>query len=167
VLEAGTGSGALTMALTRAVGPTGSVVSVERRPDHAEHARKAIERFFGDIPDQLTLVEGDVVDLVGEVAPDRIVLDVPEPWHVVEPAARHLQPGGVLTSYLPTVPQVQQLRDALRTSRRFLERTTFEVLHREWAAEGRSVRPASQMVGHTGFITVARQVERWGTEPAD
>jgi tRNA (adenine57-N1/adenine58-N1)-methyltransferase len=156
VLEAGTGSGALTMALVQAVGPGGTVVSVERRADHAAHARGIIERFFGAVPANLSLLEGDVADLIADVAPDRVVLDLPEPWVVIPGAGAHMAPGGVLTAYLPTVPQVQQLHTAFRQARRFGDVTTFEVLQREWSADGRSVRPASQMVGHTGFITVAR-----------
>ncbi len=159
VLEAGTGSGALAMALVRAVGPVGRVVSVDRREDHAAHGRKSIERYFGRVPDTLELRIGDVVDAVADVAPERLVLDVPEPWDVVPAAAEHLSPGGVFCAYVPTVPQVQQTRDALRSARRFIEVSTFEVLFREWSVEGRSVRPAHRMVGHTGFITVARRVE--------
>lgn len=158
VLEAGTGSGALTLALVRAVGPTGRVVSVEDRPDHAAGARAAIERFLGEIPANLDLRVGRVEGLVEEVGPDRLVLDLPEPWEVVGPAVAGLADGGVLTAYLPTVPQVQRLQDELRRARRFADAATFEVLFREWVMEGRSVRPASQMVGHTGFITVARKV---------
>ncbi len=164
VLEAGTGSGALTMALLRAVGPTGAVISVEERPDHAAGAREAIARFFGELPANLDLRLGRVEEMVQEIAPDRLVLDLPEPWRVVPPAAAGLADGGVLTAYLPTVPQVQHLHDDLRRSRRFLDVLTFEVLLREWVAEGRSVRPASQMVGHTGFITTARKVASLGGE---
>jgi len=156
VLEAGTGSGALTMALVRAVGPAGRVVSVERRPDHAAHARRIITRFMGEFPPTLELVEGDVADVVAGVSPDRMVLDLPEPGEVVAAAAGHMSDGGVLSVYLPTVPQVQHLHAALRGTRRFGDATTFEVLLREWKADGRSVRPASQMIGHTGFITIAR-----------
>jgi tRNA (adenine57-N1/adenine58-N1)-methyltransferase len=146
------------MALVRAVGPGGRVVSVERRDDHAGVGRKSIERYFGGIPDTLELRNGDVVDAVADVRPERLILDVPEPWHVVAPAAEHLEPGGVFCAYVPTVPQVQQTRDALRQARRFIETRTFEVLEREWSVEGRSVRPTHQMIGHTGFITVARRV---------
>jgi tRNA (adenine57-N1/adenine58-N1)-methyltransferase len=167
VLEAGTGSGALTMALVRAVGPTGTVVSVEERTDHAVGARAAIVRFFGTVPANLDLRLGRVEELVEEVAPDRLVLDLPEPWLVVAPAAAGLAAGGVLTAYLPTVPQVQHLHDELRRARRFADVFTFEMLLREWVAEGRSVRPASQMVGHTGFITTARKVAWLGGEEGD
>jgi len=164
VLEAGTGSGALTMALVQAVGPAGTVVSVEERPDHAAGARAAIARFFGELPPNLSLRLGRVEEVVEGVAPDRLVLDLPEPWLVVDPAVAGMPDGGVLTTYLPTVPQVQHLHDELRRSRRFLDVCTFEVLLRDWVAEGRSVRPASQMVGHTGFITTARKVGPLGRD---
>lgn len=159
VLEAGTGSGALTMALIRAVGIEGRVVSVERRDDHAAKALKLIKGFFGEMPGNLELRGGDVESAIGDVAPDRLVLDVPEPWHSVVPAAEHLTRGGLFCCYLPTVPQVQTVRAALNEARVFFETTTFEVLHREWNVEGRSVRPSHRMIGHTGFITVTRKVE--------
>jgi tRNA (adenine57-N1/adenine58-N1)-methyltransferase catalytic subunit len=156
VVEAGTGSGALTLALLDAVGPGGRVVSVERREDHQAHARGVIGRLLGALPTNLELVAGDVADVIGGYEPDRVFLDLPEPWLVVGPAAAAMRPGGVLTAYLPTIPQVMHLRDELRHSRRFTAVETFETLHREWQFEGRSVRPTSHMVGHTGFITVAR-----------
>ncbi len=158
VLEAGTGSGALTMALLRAVGPEGRVVSIERREDHAEHARQAIDRFFGGLPTNLELRIGDVEDFVKDVEPDRIVLDLPQPWDVVEGAVDSLQGGGVFCSYVPTVPQMQQTVEALRGSGSFVELASFETFLRTWNVDGRSVRPDHRMVGHTGFITVARKV---------
>lgn len=158
VVEAGTGSGALTMALLRAVGDSGRVVSVERRDDHAKHARKGLTRWLGDIPTNLDLRIGDVEDAIADVQPDRVVLDVPEPWHTAEIAATHLQSGGVFVAYVPTVPQMQQTVDTLRSTRAYLDITCFEALVRTWNVEGRSVRPDHQMVGHTGFIITARRV---------
>jgi tRNA (adenine57-N1/adenine58-N1)-methyltransferase len=155
VVEAGTGSGALAMALVRAVGPGGTVVSVERRADHLDHARKTIGRFLGEIPANLLLVGGLVEEVLADHRPDRVVLDLPEPWSVVEPAVAALRPGGIFCAYLPTVPQVQKLHDELHVSRRFVGIESFEVMHRDWQIDGRSVRPMSQMVGHTGFLTVA------------
>jgi tRNA (adenine57-N1/adenine58-N1)-methyltransferase len=160
VLEAGTGSGALTLALLRAVGDSGLVVSVERRADHAEIGAERIAGFLGRLPDNLELRIGDVEDNFADVSPDRVVLDMPEPWHSVQPAVRHLRPGGMFCCYLPTVPQVQEVRRELAASGSFIEETTFEVLHREWTVEGRSVRPSHRMQGHTGFITVARRFTR-------
>lgn len=159
VLEAGTGSGALTMVLARAVGPTGRVVSYERREDHAAVASKLIRGFFGDVPSQLELRVGEVEEAIPEVAPDRLVLDLPEPWHSVGPAGEHLAPGAIFCCYLPTVPQVQTVSEALAASAAFFQTETFEVLHREWVIDGRSVRPSHRMVGHTGFVTVSRRIE--------
>lgn len=159
VLEAGTGSGGLAMALTRAVGPEGLVVSYELREDHAAKAAKLIRGFFGTVPPQLDLRCGEVEGAIAEVAPDRLVLDVPEPWHSVEPAAEHLSNGGIFCCYLPTIPQVQTVRERLNSAPAFFEAVTFEVLHREWVVEGRSVRPSHRMIGHTGFITVARKIQ--------
>ncbi len=158
VLEAGTGSGGLAMVLARAVVPGGRVVSYEQREDHQAKARKLIRGFFGEIPEHLELRLGSVEDGIAEVAPDRIVLDVPEPWHSVPAAVESLSPGGIFCCYLPTVPQVQTVRKALSDTRRFSEVMTFEMMMREWAVEGRSVRPEHRMVGHTGFVTVARLI---------
>lgn len=159
VLEAGTGSGALTMALARAVGEKGKVVSVERRQDHADRGRKNIERYFGAFPPQLELRTGAVEEMVEGLAPDRIVLDLPEPWHTVEVAAEHQPTGGIFSAYLPTVPQVQTLAETLRASGVFDRVEVKEVLLRDWKVSGRSVRPDHTMVGHTGFLTFARRVK--------
>jgi tRNA (adenine57-N1/adenine58-N1)-methyltransferase len=158
VLEAGTGSGALTLALLRAVGPTGRVVSIERRDDHAAHARKTLERWYGEIPANLELRIGEVSPVIEEVSPERLVLDLPEPWEVVKDAAVGIPMGGVLCAYLPTVPQVQTLVEEMRALGAFAEIEVFEILYRTWNVDGRSVRPSHRMVGHTGFITVGRRV---------
>ncbi len=86
------------------------------------------------------------------------MLDLPEPWLAVEAAAGSLGVNGIVCSYVPTVPQLQRLADALRRTKRFTALESFETMHREWKVEGRSVRPESQMVGHTGFVTVARHI---------
>jgi tRNA (adenine57-N1/adenine58-N1)-methyltransferase len=163
VLEAGTGSGALTLALARAVGPRGSVVSVERRADHSTHAQRLIEAFRGELPDNIEFRIGDVEDQVADVVPDRLILDLPEPWTVVQAAADHMVGGGILACYLPSIPQVQTVREAIGAARTFVEVDTFEVLMRSWNVDGRSVRPDHRMVGHTGFITVARKRLREAT----
>lgn len=158
VLEAGTGSGALTMALARAVGPSGSVVSVEVRDDHARHGHKTITKGMVGVPEWLDLRVGDVVDVIEEVQPDRLVLDLPEPWQVIPAAASWLRPGGVICCYVPTVPQLQETHRALEAAGVFIDAETFEILLRTWNIKGRSVRPDHAMVGHTGFVTVARRI---------
>lgn len=169
VLEAGSGSGALTMALARAVGPTGRIVTVEQRDDHAAHARKTMERWFGEIPEYVEMRIGDVADEVAGLKPERIVLDLPEPWHTVTAAAKHQPTGGVLAAYLPTVPQVQTLVETAKGTGSFAEIEVKEFMFRDWNVEGRSVRPSHSMVGHTGFLIFMRRVvdESSGNNPDD
>lgn len=155
VLEAGTGSGALTIALCRAVGQLGKVVSYEIRPEHMAQAVANVEDFFGKIPEWLDLREGDVTEISGERF-DRCVLDLPQPWDGLPALREVLEPGGVLCAYLPTTVQVQEHVLAL-APHGFLHIETFEVLKRGWHVTERSVRPDHRMVGHTGFLTVARR----------
>ena len=171
VFEAGTGSGALTMTLLRAVGERGEVISYEAREDFARTAMKNIERYMGPVPN-LTVCRQDVYEGINTGKDetdlfDRIVLDLPEPWRVVPHAVKALRSGGVYLSYVPTVPQAQQTVEALERAAVFGLIETFETLLRPWNIEGRSVRPAHRMVAHSGFITVARKVEPglWGSRP--
>jgi len=164
VLESGTGSGALTMALCRAVGPEGRVVSYDLRPEFQATAAQNVETYLGKLPEWLELGEGDVREVAstGETF-DRVVLDLPEPWGALDAVAAVLPPGGILCGYLPTTVQVQQLVLALPGGG-FEHLETFEVLHRSWHVTERSVRPDHRMVAHTGFITVARRVGTSGPD---
>ena len=164
VLEAGTGSGALTMALLRAVGPSGRVYSYEVRDEFASTARKNIEKYLG-IRDELVMRAQDIYVGIPDRPLDRIVLDVPEPWRVVEHATVALREGGILLSYLPTVPQTVEFVTMLRRSSKFGMIETTETLLRSWNIEGQSVRPAHRMVAHTAFITSARRIEGRGPLP--
>jgi tRNA (adenine57-N1/adenine58-N1)-methyltransferase len=157
VLEAGTGSGALTMALCRAAGPEGRVVSYEAREDFHLGARANLEMFFSKLPEWLDLRSGDVREVAstGETF-DRVVLDLPEPWAVLEEIGRAVRSGAILCTYLPTTNQVQEAVLALEAAG-FVEPRTFEVLVRTWHVTRRSVRPDHRMVAHTGFMTVARR----------
>lgn len=154
VVEAGVGSGALTMALLRAVGPAGTVTSYERREDHAAQASANIAAFCGEVANHVLRL-ADISEGIAEREVDRVLLDLPEPWTVVEAAGDALVAGGILLTYLPTVPQVQRAVDAL-VAHGFGFCETFEVIHRGWNVDGMSVRPDHRMVAHTGFITVAR-----------
>ncbi len=154
VLESGIGSGALTMTLLRAIGPTGRVTGYEIRGDFAERARRNVEGFLGpDVPLDIEVRDAyagfDVDDL------DRILLDLPEPWRTVKHAEAALRPGGILLAYLPTIGQVARLREELASSA-FGMVETLEVLQRHWHIDGQSVRPDHRMVAHTGFLTHAR-----------
>jgi tRNA (adenine57-N1/adenine58-N1)-methyltransferase catalytic subunit len=154
VLESGVGSGALTMALLRAVGAAGSVVGYEVRADFAARARRNVEGMLGaDVPLQIEV--RDTYAGIDETGLDRVLLDLPEPWRVVKHAAEALRPGGILLAYLPTIGQVAQLREELDASA-FGMAQTLEVLQRGWHVEGQSVRPDHRMVAHTGFLTTAR-----------
>jgi tRNA (adenine57-N1/adenine58-N1)-methyltransferase len=156
VLEAGTGSGALTIALTRAVGEKGRVVSYDVRRDMIERAEANVAVMLPD-RSRLTIKLGDVYEGFEESGLDRIVLDLPEPWHVVPHASKALVSGGVFVSFLPTVLQIHDLVRSLRAEGAFDIIETMEVLVRPWEVGGRSVRPAQRMVSHTGFITTARR----------
>ncbi|HLW58909.1 MAG TPA: tRNA (adenine-N1)-methyltransferase [bacterium] len=168
VLEAGTGSGALTMALLRATGPQGRVTTYDLREEFARIAERNIQRFLG-AADSLVLRRQDIYTgvLAEDLPIDRIILDLPEPWRVVGHAAHALPPGGIFVSYVPTVPQVVQTTETLRNSGAFAMIETVEVLMRPWNIEGLSVRPAHRMVAHTGFLTAARRVRSMAAERND
>ena len=171
VFEAGTGSGALTMALLRAVGPRGVVVTYEAREDFAKTAMTNIERYMGPMSNLISLRRNvyEGIGLLDDGLPfDRLVLDLPEPWQVVPHAAQVLRPGGMYLSFVPTVPQVVQTVEALEKAMVFGMIETFESLLRTWSIQGRSVRPDHRMVAHSGFITVARKIESglWPTAQA-
>lgn len=162
VFEAGTGSGALTMALLRAVGLRGSVVTYDVRDDFARTALLNIERYMGPVSNLVSLRKNayEGIELLDDGIPfDRVVLDLPEPWQVVPHAASALRSGGIYVSFVPTVPQVMQTVEALERTAVFAMVETFETLLRTWSVQGRSVRPDHRMVAHSGFITVARKVE--------
>lgn len=156
VLEVGTGPGALTIAMLRAVGPHGAVISYEIRPEFAEIARANVGQFFGDAPNW-TLVITDVHDGIAERDLDRMVIDLAEPWAVLAPAHAALRPGGVLTAYVPTVLQVKQFVDQARTSG-FAAVQVTETLLRPWHVRGLSIRPEHRMVAHTGFVITCRRL---------
>jgi tRNA (adenine57-N1/adenine58-N1)-methyltransferase len=157
VVEVGTGPAAVTLALLRAVGPTGTVVSYELREDFAVIARDNVARFHGPAPNW-TLRVGDVAAGIVERDVDRMVVDLAEPWGLLDQVAAALRPGAVLTAFVPTALQVKQHVDALVADRRFGAVETFETLQRFWHVGPRSLRPEHRMVAHTGFLIVARRL---------
>lgn len=158
VLEAGMGSGALTLALLRAVGPEGRVVSYEQREDFCRRALANIQVRMGEVNNLVVRLRPVEEGLAEEEPVDRAVFDLPEPWRLVEPVARVLRSGGIFLSYVPTIIQSHQLSEALRRHPGYALVETFETVLRPWNIEGTSVRPFHRMVAHTGFITVARRV---------
>jgi tRNA (adenine57-N1/adenine58-N1)-methyltransferase len=160
VLEAGTGSGSLTIALARTVGESGWVVSYEQREDHQTTARANVETWAeasGAKPTNLELRLGDIFEGVPEDNFDRLVLDLPEPSKAVGTTTASLATGGIMCCYLPTVPQVSQTVEAMRQGG-FALIETFEGLVRTWNVEGQSVRPDHRMVAHTGFLITGRKL---------
>jgi tRNA (adenine57-N1/adenine58-N1)-methyltransferase catalytic subunit len=158
VLEAGTGSGSLTLALLRAVGPKGSVHTFDVREDFHRKAVRNIERYTNNDPNYGTLDArlGDMYEDEIDIEVDRVVFDLTEPWRALHNVERCLRPGGILLSYVPTVPQIQNLVAAL--TRGWTMVRSFETMQRGWTVEGLSVRPDHRMVAHTGFLVVARRV---------
>lgn len=155
VLEAGVGSGALSMTLVRA---GASVLGYELREDFAERARLNVVAMLGEDIDYNIEIR-DVTEGIDETGLDRILLDMPEPWNVVHHAAKALRPGGIILAYLPTINQTAQFRAALESSH-FALAETVEILRRSWHIEARSVRPDHRMVAHTGFLTTARLLSK-------
>ncbi|MGW6005349.1 tRNA (adenine-N1)-methyltransferase [Oerskovia enterophila] len=162
VVEAGVGSGALTMSLLRAVGDQGSVHSIERREDFAAIARGNVELFFGGEHPAWELSVGDLSDVLPQVAQngsiDRVVLDMLAPWENLDAVADALAPGGVLICYVATATQLSRLAEDLRADGRYAEPSAWESLVRGWHLEGLAVRPQHRMVGHTGFLLTARRL---------
>ncbi|HET7173751.1 MAG TPA: tRNA (adenine-N1)-methyltransferase [Nocardioidaceae bacterium] len=158
VVEAGAGSGALTCALLRAVGPMGRLTSYERRADFAEVARRNVESFFGGAHPAWTLRVGDLATDLTNREVDRVVLDMLAPWECVPAAAAALRPGGVLCGYVATTTQLSRLIETLRSDGGFVEPVAWESLVRGWHVEGLAVRPEHRMNSHTGFLVTSRRL---------
>ena len=165
VIEAGVGSGALSISLLRAVGDQGGLSSYERRQDFADVAKTNVETFFGSEHPAWTLTVGDLVPTLRarmaeghDTAVDRIVLDMLAPWDCVEVAAEALTPGGVLVVYVATTTQLSRTVETLRTDGRWTEPYAQELLLRTWHLEGLAVRPDHSMNGHTGFLIRTRRL---------
>jgi tRNA (adenine57-N1/adenine58-N1)-methyltransferase len=158
VLEAGAGSGSLTCALLRAVGPTGRVISYEVREDHAEVAVRNVETFFGERPDNWTLRVADVLEHPVDEPLDRVVLDMLSPEEVLGTVADALNPGGVLVGYVATTTQLSRLVEAIRERGGFTEPMAWETFMRTWHVVGLAVRPEHRMIGHTAFLVSARRL---------
>lgn len=157
VFESGVGSGALSMTMLRW---GAEVVGYEIREDFANRAMKNVAGFVGaDALGRYCVELRDVYDGIdtGAESFDRVVLDLPEPWRVVEHAEEVLVPGGILVAYTPSIIQAAQVRE--RLGRRWSETRTLEVLHRTWHIDKAAVRPDHRMVAHTAFLTVGRLID--------
>lgn len=169
VVEAGVGSGALSLHLLRAIGPSGHLYSFERREEFAEIARANARAFEGRDPLNWTVTVGDLQEaLVSTVEPrsiDRVVLDMLAPWECVGAVAEALKPGGALICYVATVTQLSRTVEEIRSSGAFTHPEASETMVRGWHVEGLAVRPDHRMVAHTGFLVVARRLAPATTAP--
>ncbi|MEW2005385.1 tRNA (adenine-N1)-methyltransferase [Microbacterium sp. NPDC079208] len=170
VVEAGVGSGALSLSLLRAVGSAGRLLSFERREDFAEVAQANVETFFGERPDSWRVVVGDLVAaLPEEVEPgtvDRVVLDMLAPWECIEAVADALTPGGVVLCYIATATQLSRVAEFIRGTGLFTDPEASETMVRGWHVEGLAVRPDHRMVAHTGFLLTARRLAPGAVAPS-
>ncbi|SMX65871.1 tRNA (adenine-N1)-methyltransferase [Brevibacterium antiquum] len=162
VVEAGVGSGALSMALLRAVGPTGTLHSFELREEFATIAAGNIADFFDGRPDNWSVTVGDLSDELPRAyeagTVDRVVLDMLTPWNTLEAVSTALAPGGVVIAYVATVPQLSRFVEALRATESFSEPQSMEAMVRGWHVDGLAVRPDHRMIAHTGFLVIARRM---------
>lgn len=166
VLEAGAGSGALACWMLRAIGPSGALVSYERRPDFAKIASSNVEGFYGELPAWWRLIDGSLEVPPGEEGTfDRVVLDMLAPWDCVGLAADALVGGGLICVYVATTTQLSRVVEDIRGHGGFDEPESWETLRRGWHVEGLAVRPQHQMIGHTGFLVTARRLAPGVTAP--
>ena len=164
VLEAGAGSGSLSIALLRAIGKSGVLVSYEERAEFFENARENVRNYFGEHQSTWQLINSRIQDGEFKNDFDRLILDMLAPWECVELADKALKPGGVICCYVATTTQLSKIAEALKDSKRFSEPESFETLLRPWHHEGLAVRPMHSMNAHTGFILISRRLAP-NTEP--
>lgn len=162
VVEAGVGSGALSLHLLRGIGPDGRLFSFERREEFADVARGNVAAFAGRAPRNWTVTVGDLQETLPAACPagtiDRVVLDMLAPWECVDVAAEALAPGGVLICYVATATQLSRTAEEIRRSAAFTHPQSSETMVRGWHVEGLAVRPDHRMVAHTGFLITARRL---------
>ncbi|WP_395639986.1 tRNA (adenine-N1)-methyltransferase [Pseudolysinimonas sp.] len=168
VVEAGVGSGALSIWLLRAIGPTGKLLSFERREEFADIARGNVAGFFGELPPNWEVALGDLADElpIRGIQADRVILDMLAPWECLPAVSAALAPGGVLLCYVATVTQLSRTAEAIRASGLYTQPDSSETIIRGWHVEGLAVRPDHRMVGHTGFLLTARRLAPGSVLPA-
>ncbi|MEI5582355.1 MULTISPECIES: tRNA (adenine-N1)-methyltransferase [unclassified Agromyces] len=162
VVEAGVGSGALSLWLLRAIGPQGRLMSFERREEFADVARGNVATFHGEDPANWSITLGDLAEALpgqaSEASVDRVVLDMLAPWECIDAVSTALKPGGVLLCYIATVTQLSRVAEAIRATGRYTEPQASETMVRGWHVQGLAVRPDHRMIAHTGFLLTARRL---------
>jgi len=157
VLEIGLGAGALSLAILNAIGPSGELITYERRQDFAKQGKDRIEAFLG-ICDNHKVVIRDASESIDEKGFDSAFIDVPEPWSVVENVCNSVKNGAYVMAFIPTTVQIKQYWDFVDKMRCVSQVEIFETMFRKWDVGRRSLRPAHTMIGHTGFVVVFRKV---------
>jgi tRNA (adenine57-N1/adenine58-N1)-methyltransferase len=157
VVEAGTGTGALTSAIAHYIQPTGRVHSYELRQEFQKNAKKNLERV--GLLDYVELKEGDITEKIEEKDLDAVILDMATPWLVVPHAYAALKGSGMLVSFSPTIDQVVKVVEVL-SEYGFVGIETSETLIRFMQVERGKTRPQTVMTGHTGYLTFARKAIR-------
>ncbi len=155
VLEAGVGSGFLTISLAHFVGPNGRVYGYDVEEEHLNTARKNLEKH--GLIDRVELRLRDIREGVDQRDLDAVFYDLPDPWNALKTAYEVLKPAKPLLIYVPTVNQVEKTVLALRRSDLFTDIHVYEVLLREYDVEEGATRPKTFMIGHTGYIVFARR----------
>ena len=158
VLEAGAGSGALSISLLRAIGQSGQLTSFEARDEFLENAKGNVKNYFGELPKTWKLIHGRVEDAQFSGQFDRVIFDMLAPWDCLESAFQALIPGGVLCCYVATTTQLSKTAEAIKARGDFSEPESFETLLRSWHHEGLAVRPMHSMNAHTGFLLFTRKL---------
>jgi len=158
VLEAGAGSGALSISLLRAIGQNGQLTSYEARDEFLENAKSNVKNYFGEVPNAWKLIHGRVEEAQFSGQFDRVIFDMLAPWDCLESAFQALIPGGVLCCYVATTTQLSKTAEALKARGDFSEPESFETLLRSWHHEGLAVRPMHSMNAHTGFLLFTRKL---------
>jgi tRNA (adenine57-N1/adenine58-N1)-methyltransferase len=159
VMEAGTGSGSMTIALANAVGPTGKVISYEIRTEMQNLARKNLQRV--GLEDRVDFKLRDIAEGFDENNVDAFFLDVQNPYDYMAQVREALKPGGFFCGLIPTANQVEKLLIALRQNQfAFIE--VCEILLRYYKPEPTRLRPTDRMVAHTGYLVFARRIELSG-----
>jgi tRNA (adenine57-N1/adenine58-N1)-methyltransferase len=155
VIEGGLGSGALTIFLLSLVGASGKVTTYEKREDFAKVGKRNIENAC--LSESWVLKMKDITKGISEKNMDAVILDIPEPWLAVDHAHSALSSGGALACYVPTTNQVEKVVKEIQ-AHPFIDIHTHETLHREMIVGSGGIRPSFEMLGHTGYITVAKKV---------
>jgi tRNA (adenine57-N1/adenine58-N1)-methyltransferase len=155
VVEAGTGVAGMTLMLSNAVRPDGKIYTYELRPEHQKEAREHLEE--AGLDKFVEMKNQDIYAGIDESDLDAVILDLPEPWNVSNHAAKALKFGGYLVSYSPSIEQVKRFVTSL--PRTFQDIQAIEILVRDWEVSDQRCRPKTRMIGHTGFITIARKLQ--------